>query len=1380
MPADTVITLRDNTASVSNRAFYQCANLKQIAFNNGIISIGDNAFYCCTSLDEVAIPQGLSVIGNSSFYGCSSLNRVHLNEGVTEIKSTAFYNCTALETINLPNSIKKIGYEAFRGDVSLTGLVLPNSLTEIGYDAFRGCTSLTEITIPATLTTVSYPFNKCDNLSKMVFADGCTVIPATIAEYCYGLEEVIIPDTVTEIGANAFYDCKALETIIIPDSVTKIGVAAFCNNKGLKNVTLSKNVTTINNDAFGYCTSLTNIFIPKTLTSTGTVFSNSGLTKVELETGATIVPSSLFNSCKSLTTVILPSSLTEIKSTAFYNCTALETINLPNSIKKIGYEAFRGDVSLTGLVLPNSLTEIGYDAFRGCTSLTEITIPATLTTVSYPFNKCDNLSKMVFADGCTVIPATIAEYCYGLEEVIIPDTVTEIGENAFYECKALNDLYLPATMEKVRKSAFYGCNKLTVYCSKYSKIVIGFMDDGKDIITYNDTRSIESIALDEPKSYYEARNTTGSSFVCNYSIKSSVYSAIKNPYIKIKIPAGAVIADQSLYANDTLCTDFSDYTSYITVPVKSREGRITFNLTFTGDCKMATYATLNYTMNGKSDYDIIDIINNDIPVIAVYSEDITSSDSVHVSGMAPVSTDVKIAVDGTDVSTVTSNKAGSFSADIKLPSLKDGKEYTVVASAEYLGETIMNETTVTYRENAPELISFTMGYKGVTYDLLSGKSYSISFVPNSTYPFHFDVKFKNPEGVSSVYVYSTRNQARKSVEAKWNDDTQSFVFDGFFDRSNYAYVPGKITVSFSLKQKDIQEPTIDDFREIVESAEIKVNKQTSDEYNADIDFGNGSTWNYDERVLSAEELEVELQASFENSSGEFAPTGALPSGIQMIFIEYVNKLIEKYGEKVVSNVTKDAIESSEPLEAYVKESDKDEITRYFYDPAAKVVKKQTIKYALGTGAYMLGSIQKSGGIRIGVSKAFNGINVPAYKSAMKGAGVLVSTGKTLIDYGGQMYDVDKIDKQIRNSNMSSSQKSGYLKDLNTVRNGYTMVAAFDIAMACAGTLLFGPVGGALFGLATGIISSLVKDETDKLLDLVDSGTSSQMNFLVDPSGYVYACVESNRISGAKVTTYWIPYDEEDEEFWENPDESKQRIWEADEYSQVNPLFTDDNGDYAWDVPEGWWKVVVEKEGYETFTTEWLPVPPPQTEVNVGLMSNSTPSIVKTQIDNKTLTFSEYMNPDTLDKISIKDLNDEEISYQLAYSKDEKDRTGKVFAKEYQFVLNTDYTIVHNYYVIFIEEAENYSGIPFSGYVEFGEKPETPEEYLLGDVDSDGEVTIIDATFIQRKLASLHVESYNETAADTDGDGEITILDATFIQRWLANLPSNDNIGKPIN
>ncbi|MBQ6627041.1 MAG: dockerin type I repeat-containing protein, partial [Ruminococcus sp.] len=60
--------------------------------------------------------------------------------------------------------------------------------------------------------------------------------------------------------------------------------------------------------------------------------------------------------------------------------------------------------------------------------------------------------------------------------------------------------------------------------------------------------------------------------------------------------------------------------------------------------------------------------------------------------------------------------------------------------------------------------------------------------------------------------------------------------------------------------------------------------------------------------------------------------------------------------------------------------------------------------------------------------------------------------------------------------------------------------------------------------------------------------------------------------------------------------------------------------------------------------------------------------------------------------------------------------------------------------------------------------------LIGDVDGDGKVTIIDATFIQRHIAQLTTIPENRIAcADTDKDGRITIIDATMIQRFIAQL-----------
>ena len=62
------------------------------------------------------------------------------------------------------------------------------------------------------------------------------------------------------------------------------------------------------------------------------------------------------------------------------------------------------------------------------------------------------------------------------------------------------------------------------------------------------------------------------------------------------------------------------------------------------------------------------------------------------------------------------------------------------------------------------------------------------------------------------------------------------------------------------------------------------------------------------------------------------------------------------------------------------------------------------------------------------------------------------------------------------------------------------------------------------------------------------------------------------------------------------------------------------------------------------------------------------------------------------------------------------------------------------------------------------------EILRGDADDDGDVTVIDATVIQRYLLGAPMLTpFNEANADADDDGEITIVDSTVIQRYLLGL-----------
>ena len=58
------------------------------------------------------------------------------------------------------------------------------------------------------------------------------------------------------------------------------------------------------------------------------------------------------------------------------------------------------------------------------------------------------------------------------------------------------------------------------------------------------------------------------------------------------------------------------------------------------------------------------------------------------------------------------------------------------------------------------------------------------------------------------------------------------------------------------------------------------------------------------------------------------------------------------------------------------------------------------------------------------------------------------------------------------------------------------------------------------------------------------------------------------------------------------------------------------------------------------------------------------------------------------------------------------------------------------------------------------------EYILGDANSDGVVTISDVTAVQMVLADISLPEFNEKAGDIDGNG-LDINDADYIQRYVA-------------
>lgn len=292
-------------------------------------------------------------------------------------------------------------------------------------------------------------------------------------------------------------------------------------------------------------------------------------------------------------------------------------------------------------------------------------------------------------------------------------------------------------------------------------------------------------------------------------------------------------------------------------------------------------------------------------------------------------------------------------------------------------------------------------------------------------------------------------------------------------------------------------------------------------------------------------------------------------------------------------------------------------------------------------------------------------------------------------YKAMMYSQNKDIQNAANAYYARLEQT--IKDIegcntfNWANNGTQILAGAGLTAATMPNILSGAAGGAtaVVGFCTNMHSETnyyiaQAKFNDKLMEawvLFDHygraagdkeckgaalrGWINNVNYqvAVDPSGYVYEAVASNRVEGATVTLY-------EEQNGAPVAVENQSDTIGGEY---NPLTTTSAGTYAWGVPQGNWMVKVVKAGYAdadsqndpeaTNTTtaggvtyKWLPVLPPQTEVNIGLVSEEAPVVEKVTArpDGITVVFSKYMDEThlTADNFSLITADGKEVKIGL--------------------------------------------------------------------------------------------------------------------------------------
>ncbi|GHT64340.1 hypothetical protein AGMMS50239_21860 [Bacteroidia bacterium] len=220
-----------------------------------------------------------------------------------------------------------------------------------------------------------------------------------------------------------------------------------------------------------------------------------------------------------------------------------------------------------------------------------------------------------------------------------------------------------------------------------------------------------------------------------------------------------------------------------------------------------------------------------------------------------------------------------------------------------------------------------------------------------------------------------------------------------------------------------------------------------------------------------------------------------------------------------------------------------------------------------------------------------------------------------------------------------------------------------------------------------------EDVNDLFVDIVSNSCNLNVIFVLDPSGYVYEAVSSNRLQDVTASIYAKVWEED---MYGDPIE-KIVLWDAESHNQINPQLTNEYGEYGWDVPQGLWQVKYEKEGYETVYSEWLPVPPPQLDVNIAMVHAVPPHVGKVQgyETGINILFDKFMLPATMttDLITVT-RNGTGVPGTIKFLNAETNPANNSgqFVSKVRFVPETPFKITDEVILTVKKEVQSYAGI----------------------------------------------------------------------------------------
>ena len=1237
-------------------AIYESAfantNLKHVKLPDSLTYLGRGAFENNHSLTEVIFSKQLRAISENAFAN-TGLTKLEVPSNIEEINSGAFYN-TKLSDLILSEGIKRIASSAFVGN-QLKVIELPASLQYLGSSAFGNSSKLRVVKIKSNIELDKYynvntisPFSYRDYYSDEISKQR----PESIF--------VNFEGGVSKVSDYLFNGVTPVKSVTFKDNInlTEIGNHAF-DGTSLTFLTLPDTVETLGEFAFGNINTLNSVNIPEKLTTADRAFAGSKkLNELRNKIEGIRIPDGMFENT-GLTTFIVPSGIKEIGKYAFRNnkSTAIsfegpqegfKDVILPNGLTKIDSRAFES-TEIEYLDIPDTVTEIGDGAFRFNSNIKSIKLPSELKALNgYLFEGNKNMNQLIIPDKVESIDTNAFVNMEGLENVYIPASVTKIGEK------------LIANKDKVTFHVVSGS-----YAETYLK-ANGFktVEAGDEYKHYNDSIVTKAILRTTSQNLKLSGNL---SLRLEYELKTAGRN-ISDTEIVITLPDDKVSfnSENPIVKKGTISGKNKNVLTL--KDINSLKGTFDFNVKTTAEelTYLDIVAQIRYKGNGIQRAELLGHINEEMPYLTINVNDYISSNSLTVSGKTKPNTKVKFYVNHAyeNIPETTSKEDGSyrivlpinvsqFSSDYNSSNPIYLKVISEISPDSYLSK----EKTIFYRSSAPRLKSFIMKHHGQSFNLVDGKANNnVIFRPGEK--FEFELELENDKNVSGVSIKTSRDNKDAFVYLRRESNSHWFKYEGFFKGAGIGddFIPKDFVIKVeTVTNRD------SDGDGLIDSDKVKeTDKFVISEDNPVIADTNNDNWDVSDRdllifsglaYLSPKGLEGLLPKNGETGLSYFnfdSLNGDKEPNYQFYDLDLKSTDKSLFSNWIFVKQLENAFKESEIAGNNISPGKYHSTVSYFIDKNKKNIivafrgsdekPNRLIKYdplgidneaGLGNRNIPFGKSPQERAAKYQIRKIIEEIrlNYPhfenlyitghslgGYQAANAGDWILEDDKladieaklRRVVNFNGPGFNnrQDSLDRATTKGKMFTR----YLVDEINVPNGIATIGQMpnDVKVPFKKTInnpnvVVHNLTSFFYTLDRGHRSSksrfIDRGNHSSITDLVEVKDylltlPESLNYVIDPSGTVINSVTSKTLSGVQVTVYFKDSD------------GKEKVWNADNYSQLNPVLTNVNGEYAWDVPEGLWKVKVSKEGYISSESDWLPVAPVQTGIDFKLVPHT--------------------------------------------------------------------------------------------------------------------------------------------------------------------------------